>query len=71
MKLPACRDAVRRGSNNLNYGSPGTTIRITYSAGIASRGSGDDYESLLLKADRALYRTKANGKNNIHIFNGS
>lgn len=22
MKLPACRDAVRRGSNNLNYGSP-------------------------------------------------
>lgn len=49
----------------------GTTIRITYSAGIASRGSGDDYESLLLKADRALYRTKANGKNNIHIFNGS
>ena len=49
----------------------GTTIRIPYSAEIASRGSGDDYESLLLKADRALYRTKANGKNNIHIFNGS
>lgn len=24
MKLPACRDAVRRGSNNLNYGSPGS-----------------------------------------------
>ena len=21
MKLPACRDAVRRGNNNLNYGS--------------------------------------------------
>ena len=28
MKLPACRDAVRRGSNNLNYGSPATADQI-------------------------------------------
>lgn len=28
MKLPACRDAVRRGSNNLNYGSPEVICRI-------------------------------------------
>lgn len=28
MKLPACRDAVRRGSNNLNYGSPELGSRV-------------------------------------------
>ena len=30
MKLPACRDAVRRGSNNLNYGSPGIISQIQF-----------------------------------------
>lgn len=28
MKLPACRDAVRRGSNNLNYGSPAALLLL-------------------------------------------
>lgn len=49
----------------------GNTIQITYSVGVASRESGEDYEDLLQKADSALYHTKGNGKNNIKVFSAS
>lgn len=37
------------------------------SIGIGGLGAKDNYESFLSKADRALYRAKANGRNCIAV----
>jgi PleD family two-component response regulator len=41
----------------------GATIVFTFSAGIAQRHPGETEEEVLDRADRALYRAKAAGKN--------
>lgn len=43
-------------------------VNVTLSIGLATYGvDGDDYESLFTMADRAMYRTKGNGKNNYSV----
>lgn len=42
----------------------GVTLTVTFSAGVAS-GSGTDPDDLLTRADRALYRAKAAGRNQV------
>ena len=50
--------------NNVSvYTNDFTSIKITLSIGIAKNSEGDQYKEVLNRADRALYRTKSNGKN--------
>jgi diguanylate cyclase (GGDEF)-like protein len=62
-------DALRTVERILNETSEsklfykGNNIRLTLSAGIASHRRGDTPESLIDRADKALYRAKADGKN--------
>ena len=46
----------------------GTVLSVTASIGLASRQVGDSVESILRKADEALYRAKREGRNRICIF---
>jgi two-component system, cell cycle response regulator len=41
------------------------TIPITVSIGVAGRGADNDADSLYRRADRALYRSKAEGRNRV------
>jgi two-component system cell cycle response regulator len=43
----------------------GTTIPITVSVGVAARGSENNPDSLYRRADRALYRSKSEGRNRV------
>ncbi|HEV3045697.1 MAG TPA: diguanylate cyclase, partial [Roseiarcus sp.] len=43
----------------------GNAIRITVSIGLAERGRDLDAEALYQRADRALYRSKAEGRNRV------
>ncbi|WP_158815071.1 PleD family two-component system response regulator [Methylocapsa sp. S129] len=45
--------------------SAGRTISITVSIGIAGRGPDSDPDSLYRRADRALYRSKSEGRNRV------
>ena len=48
----------------------GQKIKVTFSAGVALRGSYDSYENTLQKADMLLYQAKENGRNKITLENG-
>jgi len=41
------------------------TIRVTTSIGVAERGADANPDALLRRADRALYRSKSNGRNRV------
>jgi two-component system cell cycle response regulator len=43
----------------------GTEIRVTVSLGVSSRTAEDAPESLLKKADDALYEAKGSGRNRV------
>ena len=45
--------------------SGGRTIPITVSIGVAGRGPDSDADSLYRRADRALYRSKSEGRNRV------
>jgi diguanylate cyclase (GGDEF)-like protein/PAS domain S-box-containing protein len=50
----------------------GAAIPVTLSAGIAAVEAGDniDLDTLIKRADRALYAAKANGRNRVECWNG-
>ena len=47
------------------YGVEGEVIDVTCSIGVAHEHAGDDWKSLIGRADRALYRAKAEGRDRI------
>ena len=53
------------GSASFPIEDGGRTIPITVSIGIAERNAGRDVETLMKRADRALYRSKALGRNRV------
>lgn len=48
-------------------GLPSHAERITASFGVASRAEGEDFESLMRRADAALYRAKNNGRDSVRL----
>jgi diguanylate cyclase (GGDEF)-like protein len=50
----------------------GVPVSITVSAGIAAVDAGDhiDLDTLIKRADRALYAAKANGRNRVECWSG-
>jgi diguanylate cyclase (GGDEF)-like protein len=63
----AIADRIRRAFAESRVTIDGQTVGTTVSGGIASAESGEKLEQLLLAADAALYRAKANGRNRIEL----
>ncbi|MCY1350304.1 Diguanylate cyclase VdcA [compost metagenome] len=59
LKIQALRVKVRRTDEVLDT--------ITASFGLAFAQNGDDLESLLTRADDALYQAKRNGRNQVYL----
>lgn len=58
-------ERLRAGVEALRVNNPdGEPLRMTVSIGVAlRRDAGDDLESLLVRADSALYQAKSGGRN--------
>ncbi|MDQ7039134.1 MAG: GGDEF domain-containing protein, partial [Aquificota bacterium] len=61
----AVAEKLRRSVQSLGLGN---RMRITASFGVAELRDGDDSVRLLLKADKALYSAKRNGKNRVEVY---
>jgi diguanylate cyclase (GGDEF)-like protein len=47
---------------------PGNAIPFTVSIGVATRAPGErDFETILKRADQALYKAKGNGRNRVEV----
>jgi diguanylate cyclase len=55
----------RVSQENFDIGLRGEQATVTFSIGVASVCDGDTDETLLLRADRALYRSKQAGRNQV------
>lgn len=56
-------------ARKIKLGSESGEFTITFSAGLAEYQASDaDGESILIRADRALYRAKENGKNRVECY---
>jgi len=56
---------IRSSIEELSIGYNGSSIRITVSVGVSTFKSGEDMDSLLNRADTALYQAKAEGRNRV------
>jgi len=63
----ACQVAerIRRGACVVKVLTPDTIVGVTVSIGVAERALDDDASALYRRADRALYRAKAEGRNRV------
>src|SRR5262249_13798881 len=57
-------------SISTGFAYAGTPIKVTASIGVALSREGDDAESLLRRADTAVYVAKRGGKNRVELFTG-
>ncbi len=58
-------ERVRRAVEQIRFEGELAGQRITLSAGVACRRSGEDLESLIGRADRVLYQAKNSGRNRV------
>ena len=63
-------ERLRIQTQSTPFQAVGTEIFLQISAGVATFAAGDDCEALLVRADRALYRSKDAGRNCVHLHNG-
>ncbi|MBA4502978.1 GGDEF domain-containing protein [Marinobacterium marinum] len=56
-------EKLRIAIQNSPFNFKGEPVRVTLSFGVAEIRSGDDAESLFVRADKALYRAKEQGRN--------
>jgi diguanylate cyclase (GGDEF)-like protein len=42
-------------------------VRVTISVGVSHRHAGEDLDALLSRADKALYRSKAQGRDQVTV----
>jgi len=73
--LPSALGVAERIRNKIEMAkmkdSAGNEFAITVSQGISSWEPGEDADSLISRADEALYKAKENGRNRVEIFIGS
>ncbi|MGY3453578.1 GGDEF domain-containing protein [Bradyrhizobium sp. USDA 4353] len=64
---PACRlaERLRQIIADLDWSAFSTGLQVTFSAGVATARGDETTESLLSRADRALYESKAQGRNRV------
>ncbi|MGJ4949208.1 GGDEF domain-containing protein [Bradyrhizobium sp. HKCCYLS20291] len=64
---PACRlaERLRQIIADLDWSAFSTGLQVTFSAGVATGRGDETTESLLARADRALYESKAQGRNRV------
>ncbi len=58
-------ERLREGVMAINFDDIDPALRITASFGVAEAAGADTHHRLLLQADEALYRAKANGRNRV------
>jgi diguanylate cyclase (GGDEF)-like protein len=58
-------ERVRVAIEALRVECSGTTVLLTVSAGVATLTAGDDAQRFLQRADKALYRSKSDGRNRV------
>ena len=64
----AMAERMRAAVERSDFSVDGREVRLTISAGLAVSKAGDaDYDSVLRRADDALYRAKENGRNRVEI----
>ncbi len=64
-ELIACAERVREMVEDLVFGTVDQPWRVTLGAGVAMHRQEAPLEGLLQRADRALYRAKALGRNRV------
>ena len=60
-------ERIRETIQNHTFDFNGKKINVTVSIGITSVGVNDSYESLISRADEALYEAKKNGRNQVCV----
>jgi two-component system cell cycle response regulator len=61
-------ERVREAIQGCTIGHAGITIPITASIGVATLSAGESLESLIDRADRAMYDAKSAGRNRVIVF---
>lgn len=66
-------EAARAAAERIRarVGVPIEGLSVSISVGVAAREAGEDHESLLNRADRALYRAKGLGRDRVEIARGA
>jgi diguanylate cyclase (GGDEF)-like protein len=64
----AVAERVRRALEAQRFEMGGRPFRVTVSAGVAQAPDASDRDQLLVRADQALYRAKAGGRNRVRIW---
>jgi len=60
-------DRLRRETEQLGFSDTNPDLRISVSIGLAQHQPGDEIEQTLKRADNALYKAKAAGRNRVEV----
>ena len=65
-----CAERLRRAVSLLSFSGDMVGCQVTISLGVAQRRPQEDLVALLERADKALYRAKADGRNRVRLAEG-
>jgi diguanylate cyclase (GGDEF)-like protein len=58
-----CMERIQQGLAQVTFASVAPDLKITFSAGLSACRAGESLEAAIERADQALYRAKAQGRN--------